>query len=54
MDYRYIEYHQIVESFVLGQLVEVVQPSAEECPECQLQLRMKQAFIKVLREEMPE
>ena len=54
MDYRYIEYHQIVESFVLGKVCEVAMPSPEECPECQLQYRMKQAFINVLREELPE
>jgi len=54
MDYRYIEYHQIVESFLSGQLGEDAQTSSEECPERQLQLRMKQAFINVLREEMSE
>lgn len=54
MDYRYIEYHQIVESFVLGQLGEVAMPNVEECPDCQLQFRIKQAFINVLREEMPQ
>jgi len=56
MDQRYIEYHQIIELFALGQLVEEGLPASypDECPDCQRKLRMKQAFINVLREEMPE
>lgn len=56
MDQRYIEYHQIIESFALGQLTEERLPASysEDCPESQRKMRMKLAFINVLREEMPE
>ena len=56
MDHCYIEYHRIIESFALGQLIEEGLPASypDECPDCQRQMRMKLAFINVLREEMQD
>jgi hypothetical protein len=53
---RYIEYHQIIESLALGQLIEERLPASysEDCPDSQRDMRMRLAFINVLREEMTE
>ncbi len=64
MDHKYIEYHQIVESFILGADADSAGSgigglnehggacSREPCDECQRDLKMREAFINVLREEL--
>ena len=56
MNHRYVEFHRIIDRFIEQDLVdsqaEEFAVHQRECETCQKDARIRQAFIKVLEEEL--